>query len=328
MKHHARMSMLFLCALNLTTLSTSLSLTPQDTVILSDLDGVLLTRDWKIIPEIVYQGVSTTVLHLWAGKEYFSTVWDFISVYKKGTTLKNDCNIDTNNKINSVTFTLLYVGVTRSISYPFVFESLMKSLNASHTFIEGTREIYRYLKKKGYTIDYATNKDRLSYDIVAAKLGDKLQSLPHAIFVAQPGNGRSVIELLTKAFNQGSTLPFLEYALFVQPSDSIYHAPNKKPCAQYYQYVIELIGKNKNIIFIDDIQKNVDGFNALNTADKRLHGILFKDPAQLVNNLIQLGILSEQDDRAFIDHICYQGVWGTLMQWYCQLRDFIFKPAF
>ena len=54
----------------------------------------------------------------------------------------------------------------------------------------------------------------------------------------------------------------------------------------------------KFMVFIDDKKTNVDGFNALQTTTNiKLYGILFKNPKQLADELVNLGILSRENDH-------------------------------
>ena len=108
----------------------------------------------------------------------------------------------------------------------------------------------------------------------------------------------------------------LAYAsLTAQPTNIIFHAPSKKPELPYFQYMAKTVGKNKNQIFIDDQSANAQGFNKLQkTTTKLRYGIYFKNPSQLAEEFIKLGILSEMYDKELVDEIRYPGIIRKIKQ--------------
>ncbi|HJZ24256.1 MAG TPA: hypothetical protein VJ201_07410 [Candidatus Babeliales bacterium] len=273
-------------------------LTPKNTVLISDLDEVLIEKS-------LFLGGVAQLRHLTG--EYTK------DTDGKRETLRNKQG----NSIGGLTFHLLYHGMRKPYLTPHV-GWMIKTLEKSRCFIDGTEKIYRYLKdKKGYTIVYATNKDRISYDIAAQALGDKFTSLAGTVFVAHPGSSPQVIaqlhifaDLLT---TPASYKELLHKTLTVQPTAHILHAPGKKPDREYYEYVEENLGPDKNMIFIDDKPSNIRGFDALQTTSSAQRiGIIFQNPQQLAQEFVNLGILSEIEDAALLEDIRYPGIWGKI----------------
>ena len=288
--------LLFLSILCFTTVPKELAFTPTNTIIVTDLDDVLIEKSF-------FLRSMANLKHI-AG--------DYKKDTKK-TDKKSDIKKD--NSISGVTFHLLYHGMRKSYltSYvAFMAEKLEKSRNC----IDGTEKIYHYLKDvKGYPIVIATNKDRVSYDFTAQALGKKLTGLASTVFVAHPGTNPELIAEL-KAFadlptTAASYKNFLNKALAIEPTEHILHAPSSKPDLAYYNYVEQNLEKDKNIIFIDDKKRNIDGFqNLQKTTSAERVGIVFKKPEQLAQEFVNLGILSETEDAQLLEDIRYPGIWG------------------
>lgn len=68
----------------------------------------------------------------------------------------------------------------------------------------------------------------------------------------------------------------------------------------------------KNIIFIDDMKENIDGFNKLPSSPAQRIGIQFKNPQQLANEFVKLGFLSEIEDQQLLEEIRYPGITGKI----------------
>jgi hypothetical protein len=95
-------------------------------------------------------------------------------------------------------------------------------------------------------------------------------------------------------------------AINIQPTKKIIHVPSKKPHREYFDYVIEDIGPDRDMIFIDDNQKNVDTFNALQKDSFYLRrGIVYqkKNPEQFIQELIKLNLVSEVEDKRLLNDI-------------------------
>lgn len=221
------------------------------------------------------------------------------------------------NSISGMTFQLLYHGMTKSFLAQYV-AGLLEKLEKSRKIIAGTEKIYRYLKDvKGYTIAFATNKDRISFDISAEAQGLKFTSLADYVFVAHPGNSPDLINQIQSFANLWNTpdsyKQLVEKTLTIEPTHTVFHAPGRKPHLEYFEYVENKVGPEKNIIFIDDMAENIAGFNQLQSTEKALrHGIIFKDPQQLAEEFIALGVLSEIEDKELLDEIRYTSFFGKM----------------
>lgn len=280
------------------TFPNNYNFSPENTVISSDCDDVFMQKKLFLRSIAQLKHVSGDY-----NKNYFDNK----------PTLKNKKR----NSVNGFTFILLNAGMRKPYLTPYI-PWMVEKLEKSRCVIDGTEKIYRYLKDvKGYTIVYATNKDRVSYDAAAQVLGKKFTSLPSKVFVAHPGNSPEFITQL-QAFadlptTAASYKQLLHRAITIQPTETILHAPGKKPDLEYYHYMEQNIGSDKNIIFIDDRKDNIAGFNELkNTTSAQRIGIVFKDPQQLAQEFVTLGILSETDDQKLLEDIRYSGIWEKL----------------
>jgi len=279
--------LLLLSIFSSTVLPIELTLTPENTVVVSDLDRVLLQQSFLL----------RTILQL--------------------KHLVSDDTNEKNEDVSGLTFYLLYHGMQKPYLSSYI-SWILKNIEHLYSFNDGTEKIYRYLKDvKGYSITYATNKDRISYDICAQALGNKFTSLPSKAFVAHPGNNTELLDQL-KNFANLPTTPasykeLLQKALSIQPTEIILHVPNSKPNVEYYQYMEKNIDPDKNIIFIDDLPENIIGFNELKkTAPAQRIGIVFKNPQQLAQEFVNMGILSETDDAQLLEDIRYPGIWEKI----------------
>lgn len=279
-------------------LSTESSLTPANTILISDLDEVVLQKSFFL------SGL--------AQLRHLTGEYTMDADGKKETLRDKE-----GNTIGGLTFHVLYHGMRKPYVTPHT-EWILKILEMSRQLIDGTEKIYRYLKdKKGYTIIYATNKDRISYDLAAEALGEKFTSLASTVFVAHPGSNSQVIQQLQTFANLPTTpasyKELLHKTLSVQPTTHILHAPGKKPDHTYYNYIEQNLGPDKNMIFIDDKPSNVKSFNTLQTTSSAQRiGIVFHDPQQLAQKFVNLGILSETKDAALLEDIRYPGIWGKI----------------
>jgi hypothetical protein len=220
--------------------------------------------------------------------------------------------------VHGITFYILDLGMRKPYIAPYV-SWIMNYLGQSSHFITGTEKIYRYLRNiKGYSIVFATNQDPVLYDITShSSLGTPFTSLADKVFVSHQKNSpEKISQLQVFALLPATPLSYktlLDKALNIQPTEMIFHVPGKKPTYEYYHYVEENLGENKNMIFIDDKMENVRGFELLqpNAPAERI-SIQFKNPEQLADELIALGILSEIDDKEFLQQLRYPGWWGKI----------------
>lgn len=216
-------------------------------------------------------------------------------------------------------FYLLHLGMRKPYIASYI-SWIIDYLGQANHFIDGTEKIYRYLKDtKGYSIIFATNLDRTLYDITALSVGTAFTNLADKVFVSQQKNSPELIAQL-QAFAKLPTTSIsykilLQKVLDAQPTETIAHVPSKKPDSAYYEYVTENIGVEKNMIFIDDRIENVDGFQALQDhAPAQRIAIEFKNPEQLANAFIALGILSEIEDHKLLEEIRYPRWWNKIQR--------------
>ena len=268
------------------TFISLVAMNPDNTIIISDLDDVLIEPNafhkWNIVSSGIRQNPLNTINYIRSLSRIKRRLYD-----------------ENNTKINGLTFHFLFHGMHDDNLMPYV-PLIVKTMENSRCYIEGTKKIYDYLKyKKGYTIVFATNKDRISYDATAKAFGKDFTSLASKAFVAQPGNNDEVINTFS-TFSQKPHLTenyktMLRDALTIQESDNIHHAPQPKPDSEYYHHLLATLNIKKQIIFIDDLQENVSGFTNLSCKDRPIHGIHFKNPIQLLKELISLSVISPEE---------------------------------
>ncbi len=278
--------LLWLFTLSFVTIQTlavsPFAVLPENTAIVADLDGVLIERSPNMKRNIFY----------YAFPYYNPFQWvPYI-------------NAMNNTRINVLTtFQWLYNGMQDPTLLPYVAK-LAKFSNKYHNFKPGTKKILEYLKTKGYEIDFATNKDPVSYDHIAEKLGKEFTNLPTHVIVAQPDNNTAFMNQF-KEFGQYTTnLPddykeLLDQTINTKPSDKIHHAPIPKPSSEYFDELRNIVEK-KNIIFFDDKEENT---TAATRPNDNMIGIHFKNAIQFADELVRLGVLSEETDKEFLEDL-------------------------
>src|SRR5579872_651224 len=180
-------------------------------------------------------------------------------------------------------------------------------------------DLYKQLKEEGYHIMIATNKDHLLYDLSIDALGDEIPNIANKVFVSEPSNNEAAVAQL-QAFADKPTTPanfrnMLNKVLTIQETETIIHVTSKKPNLDYFKYIIEQIGPDNDMIFIDDIKENVDAFNALQKDSSYLRrGIVYDQSnlQQFTQELTQLGLVSEMRYKKLLDDIAYPGMWGKI----------------
>lgn len=288
-----------LCSIKLLSIP---NLTSENTILIFDIDEVVIKESFWIKPKLllggIYQNPFNAINYIYAFLNLKSAITpDAHNVIKA---LFDDYD----NPINGITFILLYQGMRDPLLTQYV-AWILETMEYSRSFIDGTHEIMSYLKEKGYTIVFATNKDHVSYDMTVQVFGEKFTNLATKTFVAQPGNTPATLAQLKEFANQPTTnqsYKQLTYrALTIQPTETVVHVPSTKPNIEYFQYIENIVGVDKNIMFIDDQAKNVNGFNKLQETSLALrYGIQFENAKQLAAELIKLGILSVEDDKEFL----------------------------
>lgn len=274
---------------------------PENTEIYFDLDEVLVQGSWTV-PIIVFTGLKKDPLNSIA---YVQSLIALDTIYQKDPNgLKELLYDQGGNAIEGAAFHWLEHGRRDPNLTPYVHD-LLKATERSRCFIPGTKKVCSYLKKKGYAINFATNKDRISYDLVADNLGYKFTTIPSKVFVAHPGNSDVFLKDLQRFAEQPTThhcyQELTQQVFTIKQSDNIIHAPSRKPEEPYFQCLLNNSKNKEFVFFVDDNKRNIDGFNAMqNKTNSALRGIVFKNPHQLTRELVAYGILSEEADRKFL----------------------------
>jgi hypothetical protein len=284
-----------------TIASMDKQLKPENVDIYSDIDEVLIESSYSTY-KLILGGIALNPFNTLAYLYSLLKVQQAYAYDKDG--IKEALYDKRGDAIEGITFHFLYHGMEDTNLTHYV-PWLIETLENSRQFIPGTRKIYKYLKKaKGYNIDFVTNKDRISYDLTVKSFGHKFSQIPSKVFVAHPGNSTALLNdiqlFADRPITPNNYKQLVNETMNIQESDNIIHLPGKKPEPAFYERMIAHSKTKKNItcmIFIDDKKTNVDAFNKLQpTTDLTLHGILFKNPAQLAEELTALGILSQEDD--------------------------------
>jgi len=272
-------------------------LTSENTILCFDYDDVVIEKSpWfkpKMITKGIYQRPFNTI-------NYISALLNLKNAHKKDPQSKKNSFFDQqNNPISGLTFQFLYQGKRDPLFTPYV-SWMTETTENLRCFIDGTKNIMEYLKTKNYEMVIATNKDRVSYDLSAQVFGNEINTLVTKVFVAHPGNHESTLQELQE-FAQLPTTDISykileEQARTVQPTETIFHVPSTKPNKAYFSYLEANLDTDKQKIFIDDKLANVKAAQSMG-----MHGIHFKNPLQLAEELIKLGILSEIYDKEFLD---------------------------
>jgi FMN phosphatase YigB (HAD superfamily) len=277
---------------------SAITFTPYNTIIQMDLDEVVITRSRGLEPAIFGKIVSLNPLKTYRRANAF---WQ---MKKK-------------SEVQGTTHQMIDMGFNDPELRPYL-GSIAQLIITYRELIPGMLEILTYLKEdKGYRIDFATNKDRISYDDVAAKLGTKFSGLADHVIVSEPE-----LDAKTKTrYEKLSTAPHLpadfkkliDRQLNVKETNRIHHALGMKPSYELYgkkqREIADKYWKNPgtpHILFFDDKQANVDSANE--NHDKRMMGFLFKNPSQFIDTLLALGILAEKTDHAFLHTLRKQGI--------------------
>lgn len=208
--------------------------------------------------------------------------------------------------INKLCAKLLSYGATNP-KYAYHTSRIVNHIQQSYCMIYDTDLIYDYLKQKGYTFVFTTNKDCFSYTLTNEALTNKLNNFASAIFVS-PSENIDNASQLTHCAQQIDT-PDLYTGLMNKlinalPQGTIFIAPTNNSDIRYYEYLREKIDQKKNILFIDDSPKNINLFASMQTTtNTKMTSILFETPLLLVQKCVELGILSKEEDQKLIEEI-------------------------
>jgi len=292
----AKTILLGVFTLSFVTTQTLAMYLPENTAIVADLDDVVIELDSFMKARTFFSAFPFNPLQ-W--HTYIKAMMGIKNRYKKinGNRIMED---DNGNKINGAVFQLLYCAIKDKTLLPYI-ATLIQFITKHRRFIPGTKKILYYLKEKGYEIYFATNKDRFSFDSIAEKLGEEFTNLPKHVIVAQPGNDTAFMNQL-KTSAQRTDLPvdfkaLIKKAINPQPSDNIHHAPIPKPSSEYFDKLRNIVDEKKNIIFFDDRKENS---TAATRPKDNMIGIHFENPIQFADELIKIGVLSEETDKEFL----------------------------
>jgi len=274
--------------------ATKQPLTPENTFFISDFDEVWINK--------------TSGLNALAQLQFMETLFKS----KKSSPQPTEQKV---RKFGNLPLRLLDYG-RRYPTFASYIPGLIEYVGKSRCVNQPIDNLYKHLKKEGYPIIIATNKDHMLYDLAIEALGNEIPNMVDKVFVAEPASNEDAIAQL-QAFADKPTTPtnyknMLNKALALKATEKIIHVPSKKPDKEYFKYVTEKIDPNNtlNIIYIDDKQENIDAINALQ--NHRYIGIVYdqNNPSQFTQELIKLGIVSEMNNKKLLDDIRYPGMWG------------------
>jgi hypothetical protein len=251
---------------------------------------------------------------VWAAKPWWLTILARVKDITSKQTKSNNAN---QQKPATLTLQLLDYGRRYPLLSSYI-PTFLQAIGKSRYLITDTHKIYRYLKEeKGYTFVIATSKDRILYDLAIEQLGKDITDIAEKAFVSEPHSSNIALAQLQE-FADLATTPanykdIAHKALNIQETNTIIHVPSAKPSLDYYNIVVNNLGAEHDMIFIDDMLDNVTSFKSLQQQTKALrHGIQFLNPQQLAQELVKCGILSEADDREFLQEINYPGIIGSI----------------
>ncbi len=288
---------------------------PENTFFAFDIDDVIVTPSNEWHKRDIALVASGMWLYPSNSYNWITSLTSIKSCYIKDVDGKKEKLLDEEgNPINGLAFHFLYHGM-RDPNLPLYVPLVVNTIESYRTPINGTVELCHYLKSKGYTIVFATNKDRLSFDEFAQNIDSCVTNIPDTTFVAHCGNDNFLKKLAH--YSKQSHIPenyknYAAKALYAQPTEDIKHVPSVKPYPAYYEYVhasVQEKHKKKHMIFVDDKTSNINGVKQYNEQldnGAQAIGIEFKNPWQLVQALTRLGVLSMKQDKNFIQYMQQQ----------------------
>lgn len=283
------------------TFATQQPLTPKNTVVVTDADEVLINK--------------TSGLSALAQLQFMETLFKS----KKSSSTQPEKKV---RKLGNLPLRLLDYG-RRYPTFASYTPGLIEYVGKSRCINQPIYNLYKHLNKEGYPIMIATNKDHMLYDLAIEALGNEIPTIVDKVFVAEPASDENAIAQLQAFADKPKTSAnykkMLNKALSLRSTNSIIHIPSKKPDQEYFTYVIENIGPDKNIIFIDDMKENVNAFmKAFKALQKNNDyvgiGIVYdqSNPQPFTQELIKLGLVSEMRNKKLLDDIAYPGMWGKI----------------
>lgn len=215
------------------------------------------------------------------------------------------------HKLGNLTLRLLDYG-RRHPRLSSHIPGLIKYIGKSQRINRSIHNLYKHLKAENYSIVIATNKDHILYDLSIKKLGNEIHNMVDKVFVAEPQSDTTAIARLQAFANKPKTSTryknMVHKAINIKETDKIVHVPSKKPAKEYFEYVMQRIGQDNDIIFIDDNKDNVDAFNALQKDTQYLRlGIRYDkhNPKTFIKDLKKAGLISENINHKLLKKIRY-----------------------
>lgn len=196
---------------------------------------------------------------------------------------------------------------------------LIEYIGKARRINQPIHNLYKHLKEEGYTIDIATNKDHLLYDLSLEKLGNEIPNMVDKVYVAEPQSDETALAQLQAFADKPTTAVhyknMVHTAINIKETKQILHVPSKKPAKEYFEYVTQHIGDDNDMIFIDDNKENVESFNALQNDNSKLRlGILYDEHnlSQFAEDLKKAGLVSETHNQELLNDIRYPGIIGKV----------------
>jgi len=253
------------------------ALTAENTILVCDMNDVVVNLPKSQWPVIAYKGI-----------KLIKNKQDMIDLpktlyYMRG--VKEICDAQ-GNAVNGLTAQMITLGMQHPESARFI-APLLDIIESSRKLDKNVVEI---IKSTELALVWSTNMDSLTYQKTAKR--HQLDTIAIAAIVTKHPLSPEVL-----AFAQHTNTP-ISYRSLVEKyhndkeTDTIVHAPGQKPNPEYFEYVKKVIGTSTNSIFIDNKTKNITGYiNTLPSTETAQHiGIHFKNAEQLINEFVKLGI--------------------------------------
>lgn len=247
--------------------ATQSHITPENTIIVSSIDNVLIQKKWLLR-------------------------------YASWMNMGDEATFD--RFINKLCVKLLSHS-TKYPNGPYYASRVVNHIQQSYCLINDTALIYSYLREKGYTFVLTTHKDHFSYSFI-----DKSNGLANfaSTIIVSPSEKSDNAPSLTHSTQRLDILELYNNRIASLPQNNIFIAPTNNSNTEYYDYLREKIEQKANIIFIDDSSENINAFASTQTnTNAPMTGILFETPLQLVQRCIDLGLLSVKEDTELIEII-------------------------
>jgi hypothetical protein len=271
-------------------------ITADNTEIHFDLDGVIIDKSSKFWMQM-------NIIKLAFTKDW-TKCFSYIAALRRmnGRSHKdihgNKLFYDNDGQeIHGATLAMIQNALTEPILQNYV-PDILDIVARSHVFTKGAHQLLVILKDKGYTVKFATNKDRISYDDTARAMSDKKAPLSvHAdqVFSLYPENTRLVSDMRDYLKVHGSETDkftqLIRRTLAVQETDTFVHMARPKPEQPYIVKQREYAHK-KYVFFFDNHQENT---KAVTQYGHGMVGVYVTTVAEIAEHVYALGILSRTE---------------------------------